>query len=120
MKRNLLKDLVAASYTKDKLNEERVMDIAAHLDRKELKAYIRALRLEEKKHKIYIALPSLSGYNTSKKTLASMYPDKELVIEEDPNLLLGVRIQDNDMVYEMSLQNRLDSIIDEIEQNYNE
>ncbi len=105
-----IKALVVASYKKDQLNESAIARIAKVLSRKDLKAYIRALKLEEKKRKIYIALPSKSVYNTSKKSLEKIFKDKELVFQEDPTLLLGLKLVDNDTVYDMSLKNRLQTI----------
>lgn len=120
MTKRLLQQLVLASYTGKELDAKKVEEISERLSRQDLKAYIRALKLMEQQKKIYIAMPNASVYNTSKKTIESIFPDKELIFEEDPSLLLGVRVLDNDMVYEMSLKERLDSILDEVNQQYSE
>lgn len=120
MTKKLLQQLVLASYKGDSLDAKIVDEIAKRLDRQDLKAYVRALKLMEQKKKIYIAMPKASVYNTSKKTLESLFPTKDLIFEEDPTLLLGMRLIDNDMVYEMSLKERLESILDEVNQQYSE
>lgn len=120
MTKRLLEQLVLASYSGKGLDAKKVEEISERLDRQDLKAYIRALKLMEQKKKIYIAMPKASVYNTSKKTIENLFPDKEFVFEEDPSLLLGIRVLDNDMVYEMSLRERLDSILDEVNQQYSE
>lgn len=119
MTKRLLQQLVLVSYDNNKLDPEKVDEIAKRLDKRDLKAYIRALKLMEQQKKVYVALPSASVYNKSRKDLASSFPEKELVFEEDPSLLLGIRLIDNDMVYEVSLENKLKKILDEVEQQYN-
>lgn len=119
MTKRLLQQLVLVSYENDKLDPGKVDEIAKRLDKKDLKAYIRALKLMEQQKKVYVALPSASVYNKSRKDLESFFPKKELVFQEDPSLLLGVRLIDNDMVYEVSLENKLKKVLDEVEQQYN-
>lgn len=111
-----IKALVAASYKKDQLDEPTVTRIVKVLNRKDFKAYLRALKLEEQKRKVYIALPSKSVYNTSKKSLEKIFEKKELIFQEDPTLLLGMKVVDNDTVYDMSLKNRLERIKEGVNQ----
>lgn len=113
-----IKALVKASYTNDALDEKKVEKIAKLLNRTDLKSYIRALRLEEKKHKVYIALPSKSVYNKTRKDLENLYKGKEIIFEEDPSLLLGIRVLDNDMLYELSLEDRINKLAQETGENY--
>lgn len=115
MTKRLLQQLVLASYKNNTLSPKAVEEISDHLDKKDLKAYIRALKLMEQQKRVYIALPKANLYNTSKKALENLFPEKELVFEEDPTLLLGMRVVDNDMVYETSLKDRLNSILDEVQ-----
>lgn len=118
MTKRLLQQLVLASYQHDSLSAKKVDEISTRLTRQDLKAYIRALKLMEQKKKISVALPDTNLYNTSKKSLQEIFPDKELFFQEDPSLLLGMRIIADDMVYDMSLKDRLESVLDEVEQQY--
>lgn len=120
MTKRLLQQLVLASYHKDHLSPNIVDEISGRLDRKDLKAYLRALKLMEQQKKIYIAMPKSSVYNTSKKELEKLYPGKDIVFTEDPSLLLGLQLVDNDMVYEMSLQHTLETVLEEVDQQYND
>ena len=113
-----IRALVAASYTNEKLDSKKVERIAKLLHSTDLKAYIRGVKLEEKKHKVYIALPTKSIYNKKRKDLEKVYKGKEIIFEEDPSLLLGIRILDNDMLYEVSLSDRIKQLTDEAEENY--
>ena len=120
MTKKLLQQLVLASYTGKNLNAKRVDEISNSLDKQDLKAYIRALKLMEQQKKVIVVMPKKSVYNTRRKTLENLFPEKEFIFEEDPSLLLGMRLIDNDMVYEMSLKERLESILDEVNQQYDQ
>ena len=120
MTKRLLQQLVLGSYRNGSLNAKTVSEISARLERNNLKAYIRALKLMEQKKKIYIAMPKASVYNISKKKLQEIFPEKEFLFEEDPSLLLGMKVVDDDMIYEMSLKDRLKSVLEEVGQQYGE
>jgi hypothetical protein len=47
-----------------------------------------------------------------------IFPDKKLFVEKDPDLILGVKVTDNDNVYEFNLRNTLEKMVEYIEQNY--
>lgn len=118
MTKRFLHQLVLTSYINNHLNAKKVDAIAASLTRHDLKAYIRALKLLEQQNRISVALPKANLYNEVRKNLEKLFPNKQLVLEENPSLLLGMQLIDNDMVYEMSLRDRLEEIVDQInEQN---
>ena len=51
------------------------------------------------------------------ETIKNTFPDKKIVNIKNPSLLVGTKVVYNDDVFEMSLKNSLDSIIENIE-NY--
>lgn len=116
MTKREIKTLTIASYKNDKLNEAFIVRVMKALSRKDMKAYLRALQLEEKKRKIYVATAQKSGYNTTKKSLEKIFAHKDIVFQEDPSLLLGLKIIDNDIVYDMSLKNQLETVAKEVTQ----
>ncbi len=106
MKKKLLDQLVKASYTKGELDVTHVNKIASLLRRADLKQYIRALKSNDKRRTVIIA----SAFPLAKKDEAAMkdvYPNKKLSLTVDPSLLLGVRITDNDSIYELNLRDTL-------------
>jgi hypothetical protein len=117
MNRKLLKQLVIHSYQNGSLHNEKVMMIADRLTRKELKQYIKALKYSEKLRTVIVDLPTET---TSAQTEAfeSLFPDKKVLFRKDPSLMLGMRIHNNDDVFEMNLKHNLDAIITRIEQDY--
>ena len=110
MTKKIIAQLVEASYTKDELDGKKVDRIAKILSRQDLKIYIRGLKLAEKARTISLVLPDKNLYN---KTLVQGVKKRVKVIE-DPSLLLGFRIIDNDMVHDMSLKNRLENFVTNI------
>lgn len=115
MKRYLFQQLVPASYTKNELDEATVNKVASLLRKRELKRYIRALRMNEQKRSVTIA----SAFPLDKKdeeVITDMYPNKKIITQTDPSLLLGLRIQDNDMIYQLNLCDTLNRMSEYIEE----
>jgi len=116
MNRQTLKQLVIESYSDGTLDAQKVNKIADLLTKKELQLYITALKNWEKANKLIIEVPSDGGLDL--QALRDAFPDKKIVINTDPSLLLGMRIQNNDDIYEMSLKNSLDKITEHITEQY--
>ena len=116
MNRQTLKQLVIGSYSGGDLDPKKVNKIADLLSKNELRLYIKALKNWEKQNKITIEVPSDGGF--SLEELQDVFPDKKLVINVDPSLLLGMRLTDNDDLYEMSLKNSLEKITEHIKEQY--
>lgn len=108
--------LVTESYTKDKLDEKKVEHIASLISRKDLKKYLRGLKLAEKSRTVSLVLPDANVYNNSEKLLQGVFQGKRIIVEEDPSLLLGMKVIDNDTVYDMSLKNNLETFTQEVAQ----
>lgn len=116
MNKRVLKQLVFESYTEGALDQQKVTRIAAILKRKELKDYIRALKIEEKKSTVIVTLPDNDQYTEDE--LKKLFPNKNILFEKEPDLLIGARIMDNDLVYEFNLKNTLEKMIQYIDENY--
>jgi hypothetical protein len=110
-----LQKLVEISYNKAELDAEKIFEIASYLSRKELKIYIRALKEQEKRQTVIVEIPS----EEAKKSLAevqTLFPEKKLQYVANPSILLGARITDNDIVYEMNLRDSLNNMVRYIEE----
>ncbi len=107
--------LVVYSYKNDFLNQNKVNKIATLLSKSDLKKYINALKLTENKKSLIISSPM---NNSDLKKFEKLFPNKKIVFKKDPTLMLGMEIIDNDIVYEFTLKNSLDKILNYIEQNY--
>lgn len=113
MTKKYLQKLVLESFTKGVLDKDKVDKIANLLDRKGLKEYIKALKNFESKNSVIITLPSLPEKEDEDK-LSLLFPNKKIVYNIDPSLMLGIKIQDNDLLSEFDLKNMLDDIVEYI------
>ena len=107
--------LVLISYKNDSLDQKKVNKISALLSKSDLKKYINGLKLTEKKKSLIISSPI---NDMDLRRFEKLFPNKKILFKKDPSLMLGVRIVDNDIVYEFTLRNSLDKILNHIEQNY--
>lgn len=117
MTKKQLKELLGKSYTKDKLDSEKVEMIANVLPRRDLKNYIRGIKTWEKRKNIVISLPYLPS-EEEKRKLESLYPKKSLIYDIDPELLVGVRVNENDTIMDFSARNALNNLLEHLDQTY--
>lgn len=110
-----IEKLVAASYKNSNLDQKKVNKIASLISKSDLKRYINGLKLRERKNSLIISSPS---NNLDLRKFERLFPHKKIMLKKDPSLMLGMEIVDNDVVYEFTLKNSLDRIINYIEQNY--
>lgn len=115
MNKKKIDKLVLVSYSNNFLDQEKVNKIAVLISKPDLKQYINGLRLMEKKKSLIVATPL---NNQDLKKFEQLFPNKKIIFKKDPKLMLGVKIVDNDIVYEFTLRNSLDKILSFIEQNY--
>lgn len=116
MNRTTLKKLVLESYQDGELDAQKVNKIADLLTKSELKLYIKALKNWEREHSIVVDTPVEEM--VYQEQIQTLFPDKKVVMRVDPTLLLGMRLQHNDDIYEVSLKNTLDKITEHIEEQY--
>lgn len=107
--------LITDSYRDGFLNQEKVNKIACLINRSDLKKYINGLKLKEKKKNLIISSPNNNQYL---KKFAELFPNKKIIFKKNSSLMLGVKVVDNDIVYEFTLKNSLNKILDYVEQNY--
>src|SRR5260221_417019 len=111
-----IRKLAQTSY--DSLDEAKIMKIAGLLRRKDLKEYVRQLKSIEKQNEVIVALPDINSYNKSEKIFENIFSNKRIIYQEDTSLLLGTKIIDNDLVYDMTLKNRFEDTTKQVQQTY--
>ncbi len=117
MKNILTKQLVDASYTNGRFDQQKIFAIAKHLTRGQLKSYIKALKRSQASSLVYLFVP-FGKIDKYMPALSKLFPKKQIVVQEDTSLLLGIRIKDNDNVYEANLKHTLDVVKSYLEQTY--
>ena len=111
------KVLVRVSYSDHGFDSTTVLAIAEKLSRSELKQYVTALKREEQKRTIVVE-SAQSVSDTMKETIKKIFSGKKVVFNQDTKLILGMRITDNDLVYNSNLKNTFDKAIEQIQESY--
>jgi hypothetical protein len=111
MTKKEIKKLVLASYTKDKLDGKKVNKIVKFFTKSDLKKYIKYLKLNEKSKNIIVEVSNLSEKNKILKEVKMMYPNKNISIKENKNIIAGIKIINNDIIYEANLKNNLENLV---------
>lgn len=111
MTKKEIKKLVLASYTKEKLDVKKVNKIIKFFTKSDLKKYINYLKLSEKSKNIIVEVSNLSEKSKIMKEVKKMYPDKNISIKENKNIIAGIKITNNDIIYEANLKNNLENLV---------
>lgn len=111
MTKKQIKKLTTASYINNNLDSTRVNRIAKRLTRQELKLYIKLLKNYEKSKTVTLLVSSISGSNDIVKQIKKIYADKNISVKEDKSLIAGIRIIDNDTIYDANIKNSLNEIV---------
>lgn len=116
MSRKKLKTIVTESYKDDILDFNKAYTIAGSLrSRNDLKQYINELKNYENKKNVTVTMP----FSINKaEVFEKLFPNKKIVYKIDPSVMLGVKIVNNDNVYEFNLKNMLQNIISYITKSY--
>jgi hypothetical protein len=116
MTKKIINKLALASYTNNKLDSKKVNKIVKHLKRKELKAYIKFIKNYEKSRSVVLLTPASSKNTNYIKELKKIFPDKKILLERDDSLIAGIRIIDNDTIYDFNIKNTLQNLVSYINQ----
>jgi hypothetical protein len=115
MDKKIIKQLAVASFTNNILDENKVNRIIKYLTRGDLKNYIKALRLIQKSQTVTVFIPNQS-YNLIVNDIKKMYPNKTIVTQIDKSLIAGVKIINNDEVFESNIKNNINNLVNYISQ----
>lgn len=109
MDRKLIKKLGNISFINNRLDEKIVNRIVINLNRQELREYIKTLKFLQSRIRVIVEYSKeLSIAN--KKGVEELFGDKEVVFKKNKNLLMGIRVTENDIVTNMNLNNSLKQI----------
>lgn len=116
MNKKFIKKLAHNSFTDNKLDEKKVKVISSNLNRGRLKTYLREIKNISQKNTVYITIPSNSTLTEdASKTFSRLFPGRKIEIRVDTTLIGGVRIENYDMIYDLSIKSRLEDSIKSIE-----
>ena len=110
MKQKLIKTLARESFENNELDASRVQLIVARLKRKDTRTYIRALKSIEQEQTVSVEVATHID-EMAKKQLQLRFPDKKIVYTINKDILAGMRIIDNDILYDFSVQGKIDRVM---------
>lgn len=116
LKKSKIKKLAIESFSNSELNAPRVKKIAKHLKRSELKLYIKALKQVNSKKTVTLVVPD-DGIESVAGVAAKLriaYPDKKILIKTDPTLIAGIKVINDDLIYEVSIKQMLDDLVNKL------
>lgn len=113
----MLNQLMISSFKNMYLDKQKVFKIAKYLKRSELKQYIKALIAQEKAITVRIVLPQ-EIKQQNKVLFSKIFEDKKLIFDADPSLIIGLKVVNNDLVYDLSLLNTLKNLASYISSAY--
>ena len=110
-----LNNLVKASYKNNILDKKIALSIGSKLSRKNLKLYLKALKYNEKRNtvKVIIANDKINKVSLEKK-LKQEFKNKKFDFQVDKTLIAGIKVIDNDLIYDYNLNNTINSLISHI------
>jgi hypothetical protein len=106
-----IKNLARASYTGKILDLKKINRIAKLLSRAELKRYIRFLKSLEKSKTITVVMSNLYVKTGLEKELKQIFPGKRLEFIKDESLIAGLKLIDNDNIYDFNLKNTFENLV---------
>lgn len=116
-----IKKIAILSFDKNQnLNPEKIKAIKKTLKQNELREYVKAIKKIENQKTIELVIPNENTTELKEilKSIEKAYPDKKIVVKYDPSLIAGIRIINDDNVYELSVQGMLEDALSTIAKNY--
>jgi F0F1-type ATP synthase delta subunit len=111
-----IKNLAIASYKSELLDIKKVNRITKLLNRSELKKYIKFLKSLEQGKTVKVIMSKLDTKSGLEKELKAKFPNKRLEFSEDKSLIAGVKLIDNDNIYDFNLANTFKNLVSYINQ----
>lgn len=116
MTKKQTRKLATISFNNNNLNIKTVNRIVKQLNRSELKSYIKALKEYEKSITVTLITPKIVNKTPLLKEMKKLFPEKNIQFKEDKSLIGGIKIVDNDVIYESNIKNRLENLVSFINQ----
>lgn len=115
--KKISQDLISLCCDEDYLSLEKVQQYTKNMNRNRLKQCICEFKNFVQNSNVFIDTPKELS-TKDKDTLSNFFIGKKIVYRIDPNLILGLKITDKDMVYSFDLSSRLQNLREDVTQNY--
>ncbi|PIR80360.1 MAG: hypothetical protein COU25_00480 [Candidatus Levybacteria bacterium CG10_big_fil_rev_8_21_14_0_10_35_13] len=114
MNTKLIKKLAGHCFKNGIMDEAKVQKTAKYLNKKQLKEFIKFLRLIDKKNTVTIFVSDKKMEELIDKKIKDSFRNKKIIVKEDKDLIAGIRIEDYDNIYEYSLESSINNMINHI------
>lgn len=111
-----IKKLAVISYTGKSLDIKKVIRITKLLNRAQLKRYVQFLKSLEQTKTVRVIMSKFDAKSSLTKELKKVFPDKQFQFSEDKSLIAGLKLIDNDNVYDFNLKNTFENLVSYINQ----
>ena len=111
MNSKLIKKLAQECFINGVLDEKRVLRIVKYLNKKDLRVFIKNLKLIDDKNTVTVFVSDKKFDKLLKKHVGQIFKGKKIEIKEDNELIAGIRIKDFDNIYELNLKNTITNIV---------
>lgn len=115
MKTKDLKILASIILTSKTIKKSEYSRIIKVLSAKELKLLVKYLIEGKVKNTVYITTSDALS-KKDKTAFEQMFKEKNVVLETDPKIGLGVKVKDYDMEYDLTLDSSLRNIVRKVEE----
>lgn len=107
MTKKQIKQLVKLSFVRNNLDPKRVLRFAKIMKRSELRDYVKYLKAQIASKQVIIQVTKIEEIDKPKiqKQFGRLFPNKKIHLEENRDLILGLRVIDNDKIYDFNLKN---------------
>lgn len=114
-----IKKLALKTYSQASINTKMLDIVSKKLERKDLKAYINELKRINQNRIVKVYVPDRKVLNYKlEKSISKFFEGRSLMILEEPELLAGIRIVDNDLIYELNLKDSLENMVEYLKEIY--
>lgn|SRR3972149_7801999 len=114
MNNKLIKKLAWSCFEKGVLDEVKVLKVAKYLNKKQLRAFVKNLKLIDKQNTVTVFVSNKKLNKLLKKQVDEIFKGKKIIVKEDKELIAGIRIEDFDNTYELNLKNTIANIVNYI------
>lgn len=116
LSKKILAKIVQASKEKKHISQNHVTMIAQSMSRSQLKQFIKALQNDMLQNTVYVDTAAPLSDN-GQDQFQNQYPNKNVVFSVNPQIILGCRVTNNDLVYEGDLKSRLNVILEGVKKD---
>lgn len=109
MYKKLIAQLVENSYTNSKLDAQKVLSIAEKLSKRHLRIYIKLLKKHIAENTVNIET-AFQVDEVTKAELEKIYTGKRIEYTQNKDLMLGIKVYENDIIYSKNLKDTLSGI----------